>query len=108
MQDNLTLAERILAFLFLPATLYGAGGAFLHSTRKGRSSLQVVLEAIGGAITTNMLSPLIVKFTPLEIHYTLFFFAGWGGLELVGRMYEAIASAAEKRIHNQINPGDRE
>lgn len=106
MQDNLTLLDRALAFLLLPATVWGAGGALFHSSRKGRTPLQVLFEGIGGAFTTHMLSPFVVKYVPPDMHPIIYFYLGWGGLEFVGRIYEAGASALENRIRNTINPPD--
>lgn len=109
MQENITYLERILTFLLLPATLLGACGAFFSTARKGKPPLHVVIEMVGGAITTNMLSPLIEKYVSVDFYYTLFFFAGYGGLKLADRIYEAFVSAVESRIRKQINPGnDRE
>ena len=44
MQDpeSLNYLERFLQFILLPASLYGAGGALMHSTRKGRTLGQAV------------------------------------------------------------------
>lgn len=106
MQDpvDLTYLERILQFALLPASLYGAGGALMHSTRKGRSIGQALMEVVGGVVTANMVCPLIQSETPEKWHYTLFFLVGWGGLELVGRIYEAAVCALERYIHRKINP----
>lgn len=103
MMDSITeLFERLLALVLGSATLYGAGGAFMHARRKGKPLRQTVIEVMGGAITTNMLSPIVQEFTPEKWHYTLFFLIGWGGLELVGRLYEATVSAVENRIRRKI------
>lgn len=101
--DNITdFFDKVLALMLLPATIYGAGGAFMNAKHNGKSLRQTAIEVVGGAITTNMLAPLIDKYTPLEAHYTLFFFAGWGGLKLVSRLYEAAAQALERRIKRKI------
>ena len=86
MQDpeSLNYLESFLQFILLPASLYGAGGALMHSTRKGRTLGQAVIEVVGGVVTANMVCPLIQAETPAQWHYTLFFLVGWGGLELVG------------------------
>ena len=104
MQDSMNFLERVLAWLLLPTTIYGAGGAILHSVRKRRSPTQAVLEAFGGIITTNMLGPVIQSSAPEMWQFSLYFLVGWGGLEAVGRLYEAVVQAFEKRIQNQINP----
>ncbi len=104
MQDTLNLAERLLQWLLLPASLYGAGGAIMHSARKGRSPLHACFEAVGGVFTANMVCPLIQDATPEKWHYTLFFLVGWGGLELVSRLYEAGVVALERYVHRKINP----
>lgn len=104
--DSVTeIIDSVLALLFLPATLYGAGGAFMHARRKGKPVRQTVLEVVGGAITANMLCPLVQDLTPEKWHYTLFFLVGWGGLELVGRIYEAVAHALERRIKRDVGGG---
>ena len=110
MQDpeSLNYLERILQFILLPASLYGAGGALMHSTRKGRSISQALMEVVGGVVTTNMVCPLIQAETPEKWHYTLFFLVGWGGLELVGRLYEAGVCALERYIQRKVNPGDND
>ena len=104
MQDTLDFLERLLQWALLPASVYGAGGALMHSTRKGRSPAHTLFEAVGGVFTANMVCPLIQDATPEKWHFTLFFRAGWGGLELVGRLYEAVVSALEGYIHRRINP----
>lgn len=108
MQDNPTVLERLLQMLFLPACLYGAGGALLHSARKGRTLPQTAFEVLGGIITANMICPLVQDMTPESWHYTLFFLIGWGGLEVVSRLYEAVVSALENRIRRHINPNREE
>lgn len=99
MQEFTTLTDRILAWLFLPATLYGAGGAVMRAVRKGKTWTQTLFEAGGGILVANMLGPLIKGHTPVNWHYTLYFLAGWGGLEGVSRLYEAVVSGLEKRAH---------
>ena len=108
MQDpeSLNYLERLLQFFLLPASLYGAGGALMHATRKGRTLGQALIEVVGGVATANMVCPLIQAETPEKWHYTLFFLVGWGGLELVGRLYEAGVCALERYIQRKINPGE--
>lgn len=101
--DSVTeFLDRLLALLLLPATLYGAGGAFMHARRKGKPLRQTVIEVVGGAFTTNMMSDIIVGNAPGAWQPVCFFLVGWGGLELVGRLYEALAQALEKRIRENI------
>ena len=101
--DNITsLLDRILAVMLLPATLYGAGGAFIRARRTGKPLRQSIVEVIGGAFTANMTAELVVKNVPLEWWPICFFLVGWGGLELVGRLYEALAQALERRIQRKI------
>ena len=104
--ESLNYLERALQFVLLPASLYGAGGALMHSARKGRSIPQALLEVVGGVVTANMVCPLIQAETPEKWHYTLFFLVGWGGLELVGRIYEAAVCALERYIQRKINPDE--
>ena len=106
--DSFPLLDRILAWVFLPATLYGAGGALINARRSGKSIPQTIAEAVGGAVTANVVMPLVQDFAPERWHYTLFFLVGWGGLEAVGRLYGAALSALERRIQHQINPHDEE
>lgn len=109
MQDFLDFLERLLQWLFFPASIYGAGGALLHSARKGKGVIHTIVEALGGILTANMLCPLIQDATPEKWHYTFFFLAGWGGLELVSRIYEAAVTALESYVRRKINPrGDGE
>lgn len=99
--------DRALAMLFGSATIYGAGGALLNARRKGKSPAQTVSEVLGGALTANIVMPLVQEYAPEKFHYTLFFLVGWGGLELVGRLYEAFAQALEDRIKRRINQRER-
>jgi hypothetical protein len=101
--DSITdLIDRILSLLLVPATLYGAGGAFVAAKRKGKPISQICFEVLGGAITANMVCPMVREYTPESLHYTLFFLVGWGGLELVGRIYEVVALALERRLARKI------
>ena len=101
--DSITeLIDRILTLLLLPATLYGAGGALVHARRKGKPTRQSFVEVIGGAFTAHMLTPVVVAYVPDVWHSVMFFLVGWGGLELVGRLYEATAKALEDRIARKL------
>lgn len=96
------LIDRILTLLLLPATLYGAGGALMHARRRGKPMRQSFVEVIGGAFTAHMLTPVVIAYVPEVWHSVVFFLVGWGGLELVGRLYEAGATALERRIIRNI------
>ena len=101
--DSITeLIDRILTLLLLPATLYGAGGALMHARRRGKPIRQSFVEVIGGAFTAHMLTPVVVAYVPEVWHSVMFFLVGWGGLELVGRVYEATAKALEARIARKL------
>ena len=101
--DSITeLIDRILTLLLLPATLYGAGGALMHARRKGKPIRQSFVEVIGGAFTAHMLTQVVVSYVPDAWHSVVFFLVGWGGLELVGRLYEAAAKGLENRITKKI------
>ena len=102
LQSLADLLDKLLYLLLLPATFYGAGGAFLHARRKGKPFRQTLVEVVGGIITVNMLSPLVQDSTPEKWHYTLFFLVGWGGLELMGRLDEVAVGALERRISKKI------
>lgn len=95
-----------LAVVLLPATLYGAGGAVMHARSRGKPLRQSFFEVLGGALTANMLCPIVSDYAPANWHYTLFFFVGWGGLEFVGRSYEAFAKSWERRITQTVG-GDK-
>lgn len=106
--DNLRQAlDMALAWLLLPATLFGAGGAAICAMRKGKCRRQVVLEGVGGILIANMAGPLITLHAPEQWHYTLYFLVGWGGLEGVGRLYEAAVSGLERRIQSKIGTPDQ-
>ena len=101
--DSITgLIDRILTLLLLPATLYGAGGALMHARRKGKPVRQSFIEVFGGSFTAHMLTPVVVAYVPDVWHSVCFFLVGWGGLELVGRLYEAAAKGLENRITKKI------
>ena len=103
MMDNLTgFLDRVLGWLLLPATLYGAGGALLRYGRKDKPARQTVAEVFGGALIANVVCPLVQDMTPEKWHFTCFFLVGWGGLELIGRAYEALAQGIESRIRKQV------
>ena len=97
------LIDRILTLLLLPATLYGAGGALMHARRRGKPVRQSFVEVIGGAFTAHMLTPVVVAYVPEVWHSVFFFLVGWGGLELVGRLYEAAAKGLENRVTKKIS-----
>ena len=104
--DNLRQAvETLLAWLFLPATVYGAGGAMLRAARTGRSWKQIALETLGGVTVANMVGPLLSVHAPEHWHGTLYFLAGWGGLELVAWGYELAVKIAEVRIQKRLGSG---
>lgn len=104
MSEEITWLEKILAYVLLPATFWGAAGALTRSIRLRKSWKLWFFEMLGGVVTANMVCPLIQSETPEKWHYTLFFLVGWGGLELIGRLYEVSASALERRIQKKINP----
>lgn len=97
--------DRLSEALLVPASLYGAGGALLHAVRQGRPFWQTLLSVVGGVYTSNMLGPLIREQAPESWHYSLFFLAGWGGLELVAKGYEVGVRALEKYIKRKLDPG---
>ena len=104
MSEEITWLEKILAYVLLPATFWGAAGALTRSIKLRKSWKLWVFEMLGGVLTANMVCPLIAEYVDDKWHYTLFFLVGWGGLELIGRLYEASASALERRIQKKINP----
>ena len=104
MSEEITWLEKILAYVFLPATFWGAAGALTRSIKTRRCWKLWFFEMVGGSLTANMVFPLISEYADEKYQYTLYFFIGWGGLELIGRLYEASASALERRIQKKINP----
>ena len=96
------LLDRALAALLLPATLYGAGGAFISARRAGKPLRHSIVEVFGGAFTANMMADLVAGNVPQEWLPICFFLVGWGGRDLVGRLYEATARALERRIERKI------
>ena len=97
--------DTFLSWLLLPPTLYGAGGAMLRAARTGRSWKQIGLETLGGVVVANMVGPLLSVHAPEHWHGTLYFLAGWGGLELVAWGYELAVKMAEARVHKRIGGG---
>ena len=104
MSEEITWLEKILAYVLLPATFWGAAGALTRSIKLRKSWKLWFFEMLGGVLTANMVYPLIAERVDDKWHYTLFFLVGWGGLELIGRLYEVSASALERRIQKKINP----
>lgn len=104
MSEEITWLEKILVYVLLPATFWGAAGALTRSIKLRKSWKLWVTEMLGGMLTANMVYPLIAEHVDVKWHYTLFFLVGWGGLELIGRLYEVSASALERRIQKKINP----
>lgn len=106
MMDSIRQAlDTMIAWLLLPATLYGAGGAMLRAARTGRSWKQIGLETLGGVIVANMVGPLLSVHAPEHWHGTFYFLAGWGGLELVAWGYELAVKMAEVRLHKKLGQG---
>ena len=101
------LVERMLSLIFVPATIYGASGAFLRVGRGKRSCGQVVFEVFGGAITAHMFSEIINAQVPMQYHSVCFFLVGWGGLEFVGRLYEAVANGLESRVRGSVSGSNK-
>lgn len=81
--DSRQALDAFLSWLLLPPTLYGAGGAMLRAARTGRNWKQIGLETLGGIIVANMVGPLLAVHAPGHWHGTLYFLAGWGGLDLI-------------------------
>ena len=104
MSEELNWLEKILVCLLLPATFWGAAGALTRSIRMRKNWKHWLFEMMGGVLSANMVCPLVVERVNEQWHYTLFFLVGWGGLELMGRLYEACATALEKHIQKKINP----
>ena len=102
MEQFIDWVERVLSLIFVPATLYGGAGALMRRGRGERTFGQVISEVFGGALTAHMLTPVIYANIPPEWQSVSFFLVGWGGLELVGRLYEAVAQGLENRIRGRV------
>ena len=102
MEQFIDWVERMLSLIFVPATVWGGAGALMRKGRGQRSLRQVFSEWFGGVVIAHMLSPVILQYTPDPWHITLFALAGLGGLELVGRIYEAVAQGLENRIRGRV------
>lgn len=108
MSEEVTWLEKMLAYILLPATFWGAAGALTRSIRTRKNWKHWFFEMLGGVLSANMVMPLVVEYAATRWHYTLFFLVGWGGLELMGRLYESLATALENRIKKKINPDGSE
>ena len=91
-----------LSFFSLPATIYGAAGAFLRAGRKGKTVTQTLFEVVGGVVVTSALAPLVVAYCPPEAHPGVYFLFGWGGLKFVDRVYLAGVSALARRVQRKM------
>ena len=94
--------DAFLSWLLLPATLYGAGGAMLRAARTGRSWKRIGLETLGGIAVANMAGPLLAVHAPGHWHATLYFLAGWGGLELVAWAYDQAVRIIETKLRKRL------
>ena len=102
--DNLTeLAERLLSWLLLPATLYGAAGAFVRSRRAGQPLRKTLLELVCGVLMTNAMAPAIESYLTASWHSTAYFLVGFGGVLLAERLYDVAAEALEKRLKRKLD-----
>ena len=102
--DNLTeLAERLLSWLLLPATLYGAAGAFVRARRMSQPLRKTLIELISGVMMTNAMSPAIESYLTASWHSTAYFLVGFGGVLLAERLYDVAAEALEKRLQKKLD-----
>lgn len=102
--DNLTeIAERLLAWLLLPATVYGAAGAFVQTRRAGQSLRKTAVEVASGVLVTNAVAPLVEGHLAVSWHSTVYFLVGFGGMALAARVYDAAADALERRVRGKID-----
>ena len=61
---------------------------------------------VGGVLTANMLGPMIRAQAPESWHSSLFFLAGWGGLELVAKCYDLGVCALERYVNRNTDPSN--
>ena len=99
------MLDSVLLWLTSHPSLYGAGGAMLRATRTGRSWKQIVTETLGGVFVANMIGPLLSEHAHAHWHATLYFIAGWGGLELVAWAYDQAVKTAELRLRSRFGNG---
>jgi|GEM_PF-3640411 len=111
------LADKLVAFVLLPATIYGAGGGILRAFKSGKRGAQIALEGASGAFVAHMCGPLITAYVPEPWQYPCVFLSGWGGLELVSRAYTLATEWVVARIratmphtpeHDDVRPDPRE
>lgn len=94
--------DKVLSWLLLPATGYGACGAFFRCKRNGKSIIQTATEVVGGAVVANVTMPIVAEYAPASTHWTIFFLVGWGGMGLVELAYYVFARGVEVKIRRAL------
>lgn len=86
-QDTMGIIDKILAWLFLPPTMYGAAGAVLKAVNsrgcsKSRMRCIVIcaVNLFGGVVTSTVAAPIIVAYLPDPFHPMGFFLSGMSGM----------------------------
>ena len=78
--------DLVATWFFAPATLIGGAGGLLSGINRRHSVCRSLFEGLAGAVTANVVFPVIEHYAPEPWHYTLFFLSGIGGL----RLWEAV------------------
>lgn len=77
----------------------------LRAVRTGRGWKLVCFEVLAGIIIANMIGPLMTEHAPSEWHPTLYFLAGWAGLEAVDWVYDKVVKLIAERFKIKIDQG---
>ncbi len=77
------IAEAVLTWIAMPATLLGGAGGLLSGVGHGHGWTRCVFEGVSGAVVANVVFPVVETYAPVPWHYTLFFLSGIGGLKMV-------------------------
>ncbi len=96
------IMDKIISWLLLPATIYGACGAFLRSRHRGKTFSQTGIEIFGGTVIANVTMPIVQQYAPQSWQWTAFFLVGWGGLYLVEAIYGVALRILNHKIHKHF------
>ncbi len=108
MDSLLEFLDKVSSWLLLPATAYGAFGAFLKARRSGKTIRQTITEVLGGVVLANITLPLVSEYVPPTWHWTAFFLVGWGGLALVERLYGMLGKLLEVKLRRCLGIDGRQ
>lgn len=107
------MIDKILAWLFLPPTMYGAAGAVFTAVRSrgcSKSRLRcVVIGAVnlfGGVVTSTITAPIIVAYLPDPWHPMSFFLSGMGGVATMEWALDLGKRFVEARLLRRVDDGE--